>query len=177
MYVKKKSTLVRAYCLGDNTATEKNLLAAGLLRRNPDGTYAVFSQEAPTRGQIAQPGDYIKIDSTGAPYPNERAWFLQNHTPLGENRFLQKSPLLEAWTIHETPSDAAVFLLENDLLQLRPADEAHFFGAQLWGAYQTAPRDAVVIFDRITRENGTVTAVDFHFIVAEEFALSYEVVK
>lgn len=177
MYVKKKSTLVRAYCLGENSATEKNLLAAGLLRRNADGTYAVFSQEAPTQGQTAHPGDYIKIDSTGAPYPNERAWFLQNHTPLGRDRYLQKAPLLQAWTIDETLGDAAVFLLENDLLQLHSADPAHFFGAHLWGAYQTAPRDAVVIFDRIARQDGVVTAVDFHFIVAEEFALSYEVVK
>lgn len=176
MYIKKKNTLVRAYRLGGNTATEKNLLAAGLLRRNPDGTYTVFSREAPTHGQTAQTGDYIKIDSAGAPYPNESVWFLQNHTPLGDDRYLQKSPRLQAWTIGETPCDAAVFLLENDLLQLHPGDDAHFFGAHLWGTYQTAPRDAVVIFDRIVRENGSVTAVDFHFIVAEEFAISYEVV-
>ena len=61
-------------------------------------------------------------------------------------------------------------------MQLRPQDEAHFFSAYLWGTYQTAPRSAVVVFDRIVQEAGSVTGVDFHFIVAEEFHISYEVI-
>ncbi len=176
MYIKKKSTLVRAYRLGAGSDTERNLIACGALRKEADGTYKVFSREAPHHGQTARPGDYVKLDSGGFPYPNEAAWFEENHTHLDGDRYLQRSPVKEAWFIDETPSAAAAFLLENDLLQLNQHDPDHFFGAHLWGTYQTAPRDAVVVFDRIVRENGTVTAVDFHFIVAKEFAVSYEVV-
>ncbi len=177
MFIQKKSALVRAWQLGAGSDTERSLIACGALRKEANGTYKVFSRESPDHGQIARPGDYIKLDNGGFPYPNEAAWFEENHTHLDGDRYLQRSPVKEAWFIDETPSAAAAFLLENDLLQLNQHDPDHFFGAHLWGTYQTAPHTAVVVFDKIAREGSTVSAVDFHFITREEFRLSYEVVR
>lgn len=63
------------------------LIEEGAIQRPPDGSYALFSQEAVNgQGQIAQAGDYFKVDTIDGrhfPYPNSREYFLSNHTHLG----------------------------------------------------------------------------------------------
>ena len=78
IYVRKKNVRVQAWELGAGSETEKRMIQARKIIPHPDGTYEVFSQECKNgKGQIANAGDYFKVDATGSPYPNERAFFLR----------------------------------------------------------------------------------------------------
>jgi hypothetical protein len=178
MKIVKIARELDAWELGAGTDTEARLLREEKLRRLPDGTYLVFSRETDAQGQIAQAGDYIKIDSAGFPYPNRRNYFLDNHIPLGDCRYRQKTPVLDAWTREEPMPPAVRFLLDTGLLRIDEQAPAHYFRAFLWDAELFAARDAVVVLDRVTRdENGEITGVDFHFIARQEFEITHKIVE
>ena len=178
MKIIKIARELEAWELGAGTDTEKILLDQGKLRRLPDGSYLVFSRETDTQGQQARPGDYIKIDSAGFPYPNDREYFLANHTHLGGCQYRQKTPVLEAWTREEPMPPAVRFLLDTGRLRIDEQAPAHYFRAFLWGAELFAARDAVVVLDQVTRDgNGQITGVDFHFIARKEFEITHKIVE
>lgn len=177
MYIIKTATELDAYRLGSGTTMEQKLLREGKLNKLPDGSYLVFSRETDAQGQVAQPGDYIKVDSAGFPYPNRRAYFESCHTHLGGTRYRQQASPLNAWTVSEPMCPEIAFLLERGLLRMDETDEDHYFRAFLWGAELFAARDAVIVFDQVTRdENGTVTDVQFHFLAWAEFLITYRIV-
>lgn len=175
MRVRKKTREVFAYCLGAGSAVERQMIRAGKIRPQADGTYRVLSQENDREGQIAQAGDYFKVDGAGAPYPNGRAYFLANHTPLGDDRYLQTAPVLNAWCLEEPDDDAICFLMDSGRLFVDETDPAHCFRAFLWGAWLTAAWDAVIIFDKVEWQDGAVVDASFRFITREEFDRTYEV--
>ena len=83
-----------------------------------------------------------------------------------------------AWTAELPPSEELRWALEQGRLTLDEKDPAHYFRAELWGTVLTAPRDAVLLFYRIERdEKGRITDMDFNFVVWEEFTHSYRVLE
>lgn len=178
MKIIKQAVVLDAYRLGDGTPMERDLTAAGKLLRQADGTFLVFSRETDTQGQVAQAGDYIKIDSAGFPYPNSRAYFEARHIHLGGTRYRQIVTPLEAWTIREPVSEEIAFLTAQGLLRMDPTDDTHYFRAHLWGAELFAAKDAVIVFDHVARDmTGRITRVDFHFLAWAEFLVTHRVVE
>lgn len=88
---KKKATVVQAYRLGEESDMVEELTAEGEIKVKGDGSFEVFSQEAKDgAGEIAHTGDYIKLDSSGKPYPNSAEFFEKNHRHLPGN-FMNRS--------------------------------------------------------------------------------------
>ena len=173
---------VKAYELGAGSAIEAQLMADGKITFE-DGVFYLRSTEVVNagseKGQQAKPGDFFKVDGEGNPYPNEREWFLENHKAIDaeENLYEQKPKPLEAWFYGDPETDALRFALDNGLVHLCYEDPNSYFGAQLWGEWLTAPKDAAIIFYSVTRENGVVTAVDFNFVIREEIEKNYRIIE
>lgn len=79
---------------------EAMLIEEGAIKKNPDGTYELFSQEAVSAtGEIANAGDYFKVDSVEGhhyPYPNSKDFFEENHIHVSGDVYEQKGkPLLQ----------------------------------------------------------------------------------
>ena len=178
MIIIKHETQLEAWRLGDDTAMERTLLESGKLRKLPGGQYLVFSRETDSQGQLAQAGDYIKVDAGGFPYPNRRTAFEASHTHLGDCRYLQKVQPLLAWTCREPLGPEIRFLLESGRLRIDETDEDHYFRAFLWDAELFAARDAVVVFTQVVRDmTGAVTDARFHFLAREEFLRTYHILE
>ena len=180
--IKNKGNIVKAYCLGEGSEMEQLLIRLGRIHRLPDGAYALMSQEAKNgTGQHAEAGDYFKVDFVDGvyfPYPNDRTYFLKNHTHLGGDTYEQKVFPLAVWQWGDDPCDAIEYLLEQGKLTLNQEDPERFFNAFLWGADLSAARDATVIFYSITRNaSGIITDVSFNFVVKEEFDRSYTICR
>lgn len=159
---------------------ERLLLRLGRILPEPDGGYRLMSQEAKNgTGQRAEPGDYFKVDLIDGvyyPYPNSRAFFLENHTHLTGDTYRQKPIPLAVWQWGDEPGDVITYLLDGGLLTLNPADENRFFNAFLWGAELSAARDATVVFYDIRRNaSGAVTDVRFNFVAKDEFERGYTI--
>ena len=173
---KKGDIIVRACRLGSGTKLERELLASGKLFLRSDGKYEVFSQEAKEgQGEIACPGDYVKIDTDGYPYPNERSFFEQYHYQIREDGFRQKSRPVATWQIGDPSCEAIAFLHQTGRLEIHEEDDAQYFKAELWGAPLSAAKDAVIVFYSIERDElGTILDVDFNFVARSEFERTYE---
>lgn len=175
--IKKSGKLVQAYCLGIENKKVKELMAEGLLTQGGNGQWRVFSQEA-EQGELAQSGDYIKIDSKGRPYPNTREIFLKNHKAAGENLYEQIPHVLEAWDSTEDMCPEMEFLIKNKGLVMNDKDEQEYYKAPLWGDILTAGRDAVIVFYSIKRDvAGNIVDAEFNFVAREEFEKTYTVLE
>ena len=178
--VKNKGNLVRAYELGAGSEMEKLLLKEGAICEETDGNYRLFSQEAVNgEGQLAQRGDFFKVDTVDGrhyPYPNRRDWFLENHTPLGDDLYEQHTSPMPIWTKDDPPCDVIDYLLTSGKLQINPLDSAHYFNAQLWGSPLSAAEDAVIVFHKLKQnEDGGITEVSFNFVERQIFERDYTV--
>jgi hypothetical protein len=166
----------QAWQLGENSAMELRLRESGKIRLLPDGGYELFSTEAVCgHGERAEAGDYFKVDSTGAPYPNGRAWFEAHHQWVGDHEYVQNPEPLQAWTVEEPVCAEIRFLLEQQRLTIDPDDSDRYFSAFLWGAQLSAARDAVVVFYDVRRTGNTITDVDFNFVARAEFDRTYKI--
>ena len=118
---------------------------------------------------------YIKVDSTGAPYPNSREFFLQNHTHIEGDWYFQHSPVLKAWCRREKMCPEVEWLIGSGRLRIDENDPERYFNAVLWSAELHAAKDAVIIFNhRETPED--LASIGFRFITREEFDLTYRIV-
>lgn len=177
-YARKKRTIVTAYQLGANTPMEEELVREGAIQRLPDGGYALFSQEAVHGiGELAQAGDYFKVDTVGArhyPYPNRQGDFETSHRHLQGDTYEQISEVLAVWQEGDDPCEEMDFLLASGRLTLHPEDEKRYFNAVLWDAPLSAPREAVIVFYRVERNSlGCITDVVFNFVGRREFEQGY----
>ncbi len=174
---KKTGKRVTAYRLGEPSEVLDALMESGKVKPLPDGTYEIFSQEAVNgHGEVAQPGDYIKLDSTGNPYPNSAAFFEANHRAAGNGEYEQIPQPLAAWDVNEPEGEEINFLIDEKGLTIREDDENAYFNAVLWGAPLSAAKDAVICFYSITRDkNGVITDADFNFISRAEFEKTYDI--
>lgn len=178
--MKLKKKIVKAYCLGAGTDMEALLLEEGAIRRRPDGTYELFSQEAKNGfGEIAQPGDYFKVDDVEGkhyPYPNDKKFFEENHIHLEGDVYEQKNKPLAFWQVTDPMCEEIEYLVQNGKLTLKPEDPSRYFNAFLWGAELSAAMDGAVIFYHVDRdETGAITDIGFNFITAKDFEASYVV--
>lgn len=176
---KNEGMEVCAYRLGEGSSKEEEMIAAGRIRRHEDGTYELFSQEAlGETGEIALAGDYFKIDSEGCPYPNGAEWFLENHRKTGENRYVQRPRVLDAWKAGDPLAPEITFLLENEQLTLHEERPEQYFEAFLWGTKLNAGKDAVLLIRYTKRdEQGKIQEVSFDFISEKEFSQTYHYVE
>lgn len=177
--IKKKGEIVEAYELGKGSTKEKELICQGKIIYRGNGVYEVFSQESNNgEGQFAVSGDYIKIDSAGFPSPKTKEWFLENHKHIKGNKYEQLPKELLAWEYGEKLTKEMKFLIKERGLYLNYENDNEFFGAELWGAYLTAPKDAIVIFYNVKYdEKGNVIDIEYNFVAKAEFEEAYEYIK
>ena len=175
--VKKiKNATAMAYQLGAGSQEEKNFINEGKIKRNDDGIYEIFSQEANSdKGEIVKKGDYFKIDKSGYPYPNSKQYFEENHKCIGENLYEQIAKPLFAWCFGDEKGEEIQFLIDKKGLILNYENLSAFFEAPLWGTILTANSDAVLIFYEIERdENGNIFDASFNFVAKDEFEKTYK---
>lgn len=178
--IKNKGKEVTAYCLGEKEdSVVKKLREEGKIVEQNSGVFEIFSRESVNgKGQIAYTGDFVKIDSSGYPYPNERQYFLNNHKYLSENKYEQIPKPLDAWNLDEDMCDEVEFLKCEKGLTIDETDEEKCFTAPLWGSILSAPKDAVIVFYEINREeNGEIKDIEFNFVQRDEFEKIYSLVK
>ena len=175
---KRPAGPVTALCLGEGSPLEWELIARGLLVPQPDGGIRVRTRESGEGpGELAQPGDFVKLDQGGFPYPVRREVFLQTHRET-ETGFVAIPTTLDAWQLGQPRPEALDWLLARGRLILNESDPERCFSAQLWGTRLTAPGNAVLVFYRIDRDElGQITDVDFNFVVREEFDAAYEILS
>lgn len=155
---------------------EDEMVREGKIRRRDDGRYEIFSQEATGgAGEIAEPGDYFKIDFKGAPYPNGRIAFESRHIPVGGDWYEQIAPPLTIWMAGDPPCEAVDWLLSEGKLRVHPDEPDRYFSAELWGTNETAAKDAVIVLYAVERdETGAIGHIDFNFVERGEFERTYE---
>ena len=172
----KRPVRFTAFQLGKNNPLEEELIRAGKIRPDGDGNYEVFSREARnTKGELAKAGDYIKIDSGGYPYPNDREFFESVCVQVGENQYQQNGTPVEVWLADDPMCDVISFLLSTNRLRLNEASDEQYFQAELWGTMLSAARNAAIIIHSVTRDSqGAIVDVDFYFIERGEFERTYK---
>ena len=174
-YAVKISKRVRAWELGAGSDMEREMIRQGKIALRPGGLYELFSQEAPEgKGQVAQAGDFFKVDDKGFPYPNAREFFLREHRRLEGDWYEQAAKPMKIWRKGDPECGEIRFLLDRGLLRFHPEDPEHYFSAFLWDTEERAPEDAVVMFFAVERdEGGNITGVNFNFIVRDYFEKFY----
>lgn len=176
-----KSKIIEAYCLGENSEMEQQLLKEGAMRKQEDGSYELFSCEAVNgSGQIAYAGDYFKVDHVDGknyPYPNTREYFLKNHRHLSGNEYIQNSSgdtVYAIWQDGDESCEEIRFLLDTGRLTISPDTPDKYYNAFLWGTMLSARKDAVVVFYEVTRDSeGKITDIDFNLVARESFEKNY----
>lgn len=177
--IKNKGKIVRAYQLGSGHAVLKSLTEQGKIKVLGDGRYEVFSQEARNggsgHGQLAERGDWIKIDSQGCPYPNKREYFEENHRHVEGDIYEQLPKPLPAWTADCGMCKEVEYLMDKKGLRINRDSYEQYYSAQLWGTREVAARDAVLIFYSIAYDqSGQVADAEFNFVEKGEFERTYE---
>lgn len=174
--IKKEGKIVKAYRLGTDSPKIMELLMQGKIKNCGGGNYEVFSQEAVNGiGEVAQDGDYIKLDSNGFPYPNDRKFFEENHRKAGRDAYEQIPKAVEVWTAQEPYCEEIEYLLREKGLVINENDADKYFNAPLWGSMLSARKDAALVFYRIDRDQkGKIVDADFNFVEQGEFQLIYK---
>lgn len=179
-YARKKPKTVMAYQLGSHSPMEKDLICEGAIRLLPDGSYALFSQEAVNgKGEIALPGDYFKVDIVDGmryPYPNSRKYFEANHRHLQGDTYEQSGSLFAIWQDGDDPCEEMDFLISGGRLVICKEDSVRYFNAILWDAPLSAARDATVVFYQVERgSQGRIRDVRFNFVARRDFERDYDI--
>ncbi|MCI7812391.1 MAG: hypothetical protein MR543_01740 [Robinsoniella sp.] len=178
--IKKAGKTVQAYCLGEDHQMIRELIESGKIEKLDDDTYVVWSQEAVNgkkKGEIAYRGDFIKLDSSGAPYPNRRDFFVENHRHLSGDDYEQIRKPLYAWKDGEDDCEEIEFLKKHKGLVIDRDHPEKFYSAPLYGTLLCADSQAVVIFYNIDREEQQIKDIDFNFIEHGEFERTYRVIE
>ena len=173
---KKRPMVVQAYRLGEESDVVAGLTAEGEIRLKGDGSFEVFSQEAKgDSGEIAHTGDYIKLDSSGNPYPNSEEYFEKNHCHITGENYEQRSKTVLVWMYGDAMCPEISYLMEQKQLTFHEDDPERYFRAPIWGTELSAPKDAVIVFYRISRDEvGQITDAEFNFVAGTEFEKTYE---
>lgn len=176
--IKNVNARINAFQLGQGTELERALLKTGRVIQFSEDAYEVFSQEVTgSRGEKAYAGDYVKIDSTGFPYPNRRDFFEENHRRVGKNEYEQIAKPLLAWCFGDPDNEIIDFLVRHKDLVVDANNPEQYFSAPLWGTLLTARQDAVIVFYRVDRDEfGNIIDVDFNFVARDEFDKTYSLI-
>lgn len=175
--IKNKGKLLDAYQLGSDNAVIKELMENGKICDLGDGRYEIHSQEAvngAAGGEKAMAGDWIKVDSKGYPYPNDREYFEANHRHIEGDTFEQLPKPLSAWDAKLEMCPEVAFLVEKKGLIIDETSSDRRYTAQLWGTTEVAAEDAMIVFYSISYdEAGNVTDCDCNFVERSEFDKTY----
>lgn len=176
---KKKALIVQAYRLGDKSSVIDKMIMEGKIKPKENGSFEVFSQEAKgDSGELAREGDYIKIDSSGNPYPNSADFFEKNHQHVEGTYYKQKSKEVSVWMYGDPQGPEIRYLTEHKQLTFHESEPERYFQASLWGTMLSAAKDAVIIFYQIIRnETGEIQNIEFNFIERKEFDKTYELLS
>lgn len=178
--IKNKGKLVEAYQLGSDHAVIKELIENGKICDLGDGRYEIHSQEAvngAVGGEKAAAGDWIKLDSKGRPYPNDREYFEANHRHIEGDTFEQLPKPLAAWDAKLERCPEVEFLVEKKGLIIDETSADRRYTVQLWGTTEAAAEDAMIVFYSISYdESGTVTDCDWNFVERSEFDRTYSII-
>ena len=167
--IKSKPNQVEAWQLGKNTPMEEALIRSGKIRRISSEKYELFSQESRGEaGQIAFAGDYFKVDASGYPYPNTRAFFEENHVWVSGDTYHQLPKKRQAWFMGDPTDEVIAFLQAHKDLRLH---ETEGFRA---GELSADPDAALLIYSVDRDSSGRILDVDFNFVAQKEFALTYQ---
>lgn len=179
---KKHGKIVQAYRLGDQHPVLDNLLKLNKIIDLHNGTYEVFSQEAVKadsgHGQLACTGDWIRLDSSGFPYPNKANWFQENLRHISGDDYEQIPKPLYAWTADLEMCPEIRFLIHEKGLILDESNPDQYFKAFLWGTQEAAARDAVLVFYSISyNDSGRICDAEFNFVEKTEFDRTYDILS
>ncbi len=176
---RKKPVRVNAYRLGEQGEGLARLIKEGLVRRLDDGTFEVHTMEtADGKGEIAHVGDYVKLDASGRPYPNEAGFFEENHRHIDGDQYEQLPKEREVWMMGDAMCPEVEFLIEHGKLEFHKEDPEHYFQGTGWGTRLIASSDAALVFYEITRNSdGKITDAEFNFVDRETFDETYELIK
>ncbi|MCR4558253.1 MAG: hypothetical protein K5779_10580 [Saccharofermentans sp.] len=178
-YAVKKVTKRQAWELGSCSDMENEMIQRGKIAVLSDGSYEVFSMEASEgKGEVASAGDFFTVDGKGFPSPSKRKWFFENHKHLEGDWYLQTAKPLMIWCKNDPQTEEISFIIDTGKLRINPEDPGHYFSAELWGATETAPSDAVIVFYSVGRdEEGKITDVDFNFVDRVYFRNNYKEIE
>ncbi|MBO5784761.1 MAG: hypothetical protein J6R05_01675, partial [Bacteroidaceae bacterium] len=176
--IKNKGKSILAYRLGTPSNVIEQLIREQRIVPLDNGSFEIFSREVveggSEHGQLARSGDYIKVDSAGFPYPNDAAFFVENHRHISGDEYEQIPKPLDAWTAEQPMCSEVEYLIREKGLVLNESDSACYFSAPLWGTVEMAAKDAVLVFYSIDRaEDGTIRDADFNFVARDEFDKTY----
>lgn len=180
--MKKQGKITKAYCLGTTNPVLSQLIQERLIISLGDGEYEIMSQEAVNGGskcgEFAKAGDYVKIDSSGYPYPNSAAFFTENHRHLSGDDYEQIPRPLLAWTADVPMCPEIEFLLKEGRLQIHEDDPDRYYSAALWGTLECAAKDAVIVFYEVLKDSaGSICDISFNFVARDEFEKTYDVIE
>lgn len=173
--------MVEAYQLGSNHSVLKELIEQGKIKKLEDGRYEVFSQEAlngeTEHGQVAEKGDWIKIDGKSYPYPNKGEYFEENHRYVEDDTYEQIPKPLMAWRADCEMCDEVMFLIEKKGLKIDRDSYNRYYSAHLWGTDEVANKDAWIIFYNIAYDqDGKIIDAEFNFVENAEFNRIYSII-
>lgn len=178
--MKKQGRIVQAYRLGQPHPVLDQLMSNKQIVDLQNGSYEVFSQEAvkggTSHGQLAESGDWIRIDGAGYPYPSRDDWFRANLKHCDGDNYEQIPKQLNAWTADQPMCPEVQFLMDRKGLVLDECNPQKYFNATLWGTWESAEKDSVLVFYNIFRdESGSIIDIDFNFVERTEFDRTYNI--
>lgn len=178
--IKNKGKLVTAYQLGSENVAVDDLIFEGKLSELGNGKYEVYSQEALNGnrgGEIAETGDWIKIDKSGFPYPNDKVYFEKNHRHVKGDIFEQVPKPLWAWDAECEMCPEISFLIEEKGLVINKSSFEERYSAELWKTREVAAADAVIVFYNICyNKNNEIVDAEFNFVARDEFEHTYSII-
>lgn len=178
--IKKSGKTVKAYRLGDKNPVTEKLAAEGKIVKIDENTFELFSQEAVNgHGQIAKKGDWYKIDSTGAPYPNSKEFFEVNYKHIQGDEYEQIPKPVDTWNLERDGMCPEIkFLIANKKLIIDESSIEKYFSAKLWGTLLSARRDTIIVFYNIEKDNyNNIVDIDFNFVENAEFYKTYDLLN
>ena len=177
--IKNKGNIIKAYQLGTDSPVLRTLIEDGKICDIENDRYEIHSRETAngeSGGQIAVTGDWIKIDSSGFPYPNSREFFEANHRHIEGDRFEQLPKPLPAWDAKLEMCPEVAFLVEERRLIINENSFEQRYSAELWGTNETAAEDAMIVFYSISYDDeGKVIDAEYNFVERQEFEKTYSV--
>ncbi|MBR4914671.1 MAG: hypothetical protein IKZ42_05290 [Clostridiales bacterium] len=177
-YAIKKNTKRQAWELGKGSDMEKKLIETGKLVARDGGIYEVFTREATEgKGQIANSGDFFKVDGEGYPSPCERSWFFANHKHVEGDWYEQVAKPLKIWRKDDPETEEIKFLIDSGALNIHSEDLNKYYSAFLWGTMETAASDAVIVLYSVDKDDsGKIDAISFNFVEADYFKANYKII-
>lgn len=178
--IKNKVKNVKAYRLGDENPVIDQMIAEGKIRVLENGQYEIFSQEVlksgAEHGELASAGDYVKLDSTGNPYPNDISFFAANHRHISGDDYEQIPKPILAWSAEEPMCEEIRFLVREKGLVLDPEDPEHYYTAPLCRTIEAADIHAVLIFYSILYgDDGDIKDISYNLVEKKEFEKDYSI--